>query len=551
MAGKAGFVAMTDELYRQRKAYTLALVGAFGGMMFGWVSGVIGGVLTLDSFQKSFALDKNSKNFGDIQGNVVSVLQAGCIAGAMSSFFFSQRFGRKWAILMADVVFIIGTVMQTCAGLNTTSLGLLYAGRFIAGMGKGLITAVVPAYISESAPKQIRGRCVGMIQLYHSAGMMLGFFINYGLSRRNYLGALQWRLPFALQLLPGVFLFVGLLFQNESPRWLVERDDIPKARRALSRVRALSEEDPTLLQELNEIVADFKKNPRRSFAQQFRSFPASKATLYPFCMAIILNACQQLTGTNSMNYYSPQVFENVGVKSVSSRLLLTGIYGVVKFVCTALSLVFLTEQLGRKWSLIISGSGMAFSMYYIGIQGATAGSSTKLTGSSYFAIICVMMYSAFFAFGWGPVPWVLCSECAPNHMRSLIMASALMTQWLFNFLIAFITPILMEKITYGTFLVYGAGCLLGVVFIVFGVPESKKIPLEKVHVLFEGKIIRGALRDIVPSRARAKALAAESARQGKEGRSDREMSEHNAGGEKGSPKADGKEARKCVGGENV
>ncbi|KAI4211726.1 MAG: hypothetical protein LQ351_005500 [Letrouitia transgressa] len=552
--GKGRFAAMTEDLYRQRKAYILALIGAFGGMIFGWVSGVIGGVLTLASFQKSFALDKNSKDFGDLQGNIVSILQAGCIAGAMSSFFFSQRFGRKWAILMADVVFLVGTVMQTCAGLNTTSLGLLYAGRFIAGMGKGLITAVVPAYISESAPKQIRGRCVGLIQLYHSTGMTLGFFVNYGLSRRDYLGAMQWRIPFALQMVPGVCLFVGLLFQNESPRWLVERGDTLKARRALSRVRALSEEDPTLVQELDEIIADFEKNPRRSFPEQFRSLPTSKATLYPFCMAIILNACQQSTGTNSMNYYSPQVFENVGISSVSSVLLLTGIYGVVKLVCTAVSLVFLTEQLGRKWSLIISGSGMAFSMFYIGIQGAVVGTSTKLTGSSYFAIVCVMLYSAFFAFGWGPVPWVLCSECAPNHLRSLIMASALMTQWLFNFLVAFISPILLEKITYGTFLVYGGGCLLGVVIIVFGVPESKKIPLEKVHVLFEGNIIKGALRDIVPSRARAKALAAGSAPQGKDGGSARTMSEANAGGEKGRPEAEGKEARKRVdggGGDNV
>ncbi|KAL9037757.1 MAG: hypothetical protein Q9214_005557 [Letrouitia sp. 1 TL-2023] len=551
MVGKARFTAMTDELYRQRRAYMLSLVGAFGGMMFGWVSGVIGGVLTLASFQKSFALDENSKNFGDIQGNIVSVLQAGCIAGAMSSFFLSERFGRKAAIMMADVVFIIGTVMQTCAGLNTTSLRLLYAGRFIGGLGKGLITAVVPAYIGENAPKHIRGRCIGIMQLFHSGGMMLGFFINFGFSRRNYLGALQWRIPFALQLVPGVCLFVGLLFQNESPRWLVESGDIPKARRALSRVRALSEEDPTLLQELDEIVATFQKNPRQSFWQQLRSLLSSKATFYPFCIAIMLNTCQQWTGTNSMNYYSPQIFKNVGVASISSRLLLTGIFGIVKFVCTAISLAFLTEQLGRKWSLIISGSGMAFSMYYIGIQGAIVGTSTKLTGSSYFAIICVMMYAAFFAFGWGPVPWMLCAECAPNHMRSLIMASALMTQWLFNFVIAFITPILLEKITYGTFLVYGAGCLLGVVWIVFGVPETKKIPLEKVHLLFEGNIIRGALRDIVPSRARAKALAADSIPQEKEGGSDRETSVDSAGGEKGSSQADGEEARKRVGGENV
>ena len=254
----------------------------------------------------------------------------------------------------------------------------------------GLISAVVPSYIGENANKEIRGRCIGTMQLFNVTGIMLSYFVNYGMSAHTSLGALQWRIPFALQMLPGVLLFVGLLFQNESPRWLVEKGDVSKARRALCRVRAKTEDDPVLLQELQEVIEDFRDQKRLSLFQQFGIIISSKSTFYRFSMAVSLMFWQQWTGTNSINYYSPQIFQSIGLASTSVGLFATGIYGVVKVVCTALGLAFTTEQLGRKWSLIIGGVGQAFAMYAIGIQGAVA--SKGLTPSSYFAIVCVYLF---------------------------------------------------------------------------------------------------------------------------------------------------------------
>jgi len=119
------------------------------------------GVLTMDAFQHSFALDKDSKDFANLQGNIVSVLQAGCFFGALSSFYVSNTFGRKWALIIADVIFILGSLIQTLCGIGTTSLTQLYIGRVIGGFGVGLISAVVPTYIGENAPRAIRGRCIG------------------------------------------------------------------------------------------------------------------------------------------------------------------------------------------------------------------------------------------------------------------------------------------------------------------------------------------------------------------------------------------------------
>ena len=278
----------------------LTAVASFGGMLFGWDTGMIGGILTLPAFQTSFALNKHSKSFSNLQGNIVSVLQAGCFFGAMASFFVSDRFGRRTALFVADAIFILGSVLQVCAGLHTTSLSLLYVGRVIGGFGVGLISAVVPSYIGENANKEIRGRCIGTMQLYNVTGIMLSYFVNYGMSSHTSLGALQWRIPFALQMLPGVFLFVGLLFQNESPRWLVEKRNIPKARQVLSRVRARTQDDPVLRQELQEIIEDFRQNERIPLSRQLNMIVSSRPMFYRFSMAIVLMFWQQWTGEVSL-----------------------------------------------------------------------------------------------------------------------------------------------------------------------------------------------------------------------------------------------------------
>lgn len=115
----------------------------------------------MDAFQHSFNLDSKSSDFANLQGNIVSVLQGGCFFGAAASFWLSDKIGRKWSLVSADLIFIIGSIVQTCSGIGTTNLTQLYIGRFIGGFGVGLISAVVPTYIGENANREIRGRCIG------------------------------------------------------------------------------------------------------------------------------------------------------------------------------------------------------------------------------------------------------------------------------------------------------------------------------------------------------------------------------------------------------
>ena len=339
---------------------------------------------------------------------------------------------------------------------------------------------------------------------------MLSYFVNYGIEK-NFKGRadLKWRIPFALQMLPGLLLLVGILSQNESPRWLVEKNRIDDARRALSQVRSKPEQDPSVQHELQEIINDFRGRNKLSLVQQSRAAFENSKIFYRCSMAIILMFWQQWSGTNSINYYSPQIFASIGVKGTAAGLFATGIYGVVKVVFTLFGLMLATEQIGRKWLLIIGGAGQAFAMFYIGIHSGVVGpalSHANLNGSGVFAIVSVYLFVVFYSFSWGPIPFILSAESVPNHLRSLVMALALMTQWLFNFVIAKITPIMLSNITYGTFLLFGCASTLACLYAIFCVPETRRVPLESVYLLFEGSIIKGCVNDVFPSRSRAREL---------------------------------------------
>jgi SP family sugar:H+ symporter-like MFS transporter len=336
---------------------------------------------------------------------------------------------------------------------------------------------------------------------------MLSFFVNYGIITSSVSGTpLQWRIPFALQMIPGVFLLAGLTTPLESPRWLVEKGRIADARNALSRVRRKDTNDPSVSHELEDIIADFAGHENLSLWQQLKASCSNRSIFYQVSMGVILMFWQQWTGTNSINYYAPQIFSSIGIQGQKSGLFATGIYGVVKVVITSIGLMLATEQIGRKYSLMIGSAGQAFAMFYIGIHGAVSPTvpGAALNGSGTFAIISVYLFVVFYSIGWGPIPFVLAAECSPNHVRSLTMALALMTQWLFNFVIARTVPIMLNSITYGTFLLFGCCSICCFLYAMIFVPETAKVPLESIPKLFEKNIIRGAIMDNLPRHRRAK-----------------------------------------------
>ncbi|KAJ7592913.1 general substrate transporter [Mycena floridula] len=486
------------DLSRYRNAYILALSAALGSVFYGWDIGIIGGLLALPSFQSYFGLDKKTAaDRANLSGNIVSVLQAGCFFGALSTGYLSGRFGRKRCLIASGLIYIVGSVIQAVVGLGSSKevgLKVLYFSRFFAGIGVGMVSALVPSYVSESTPRAIRGRCTGCIQLANNIGIMLSFWVNYSVSKDLPESEMQWRLPLWIQIIPGVLFVIAMIFQPESPRWLVENERYEEALKSLASTTRTSVDDPEVLATVEEIKVDFQGKEDLSLWQQFRGMGESKAIALRCFIPSLVMFFQQWTGTNSINYYSPQIFASLGISGTTSGLFATGIYGVVKVVSVGLVLMFAVEGMGRKRCLIIGGLGQGLTMLWIGgFSGIHPGSG--LVPASYVSIVAVYLYAVAYCIGFGPVPWVVASEVAPNHLRTITMSLAIGVNWLFSFTISKITPIMLNSIHYGTFLLFGFCCLFMSAWAYVCYPETAGFALEDIHYLFEKDVIVRSLQD--------------------------------------------------------
>ncbi|KAH0585339.1 hypothetical protein H2248_008580 [Termitomyces sp. 'cryptogamus'] len=487
-----------DEILQYRNAYTLALSASMGSIFYGWDVGLIGGVLSMSSFQSYFGLDtKTASQRADLSGNIVSVLQAGCFFGALSTDYLSSRFGRKPSLLASGVIYLIGSLIQSIAGIGSsqdTGLSVLYFSRFLGGWGVGMVSALVPSYVSECTPRSIRGRCTGLMQLANNIGIMHSFWINYGSQRDITPGEMQWRIPFILQMIPGILFLLTVCFQPESPRWLVEHGKEEAAAKALAFVGRTSPEDGDILRTIEEIKASFVGKEDPPLLKQFLAMGESRVIALRCFIPSLVMFFQQWTGTNAINYFSPQIFASLGISGETSGLFATGIYGVVKVVSVGLVLIFAVESLGRKKCLIIGGLGQAAMMLWIGGYSGIH-RSTDIVPASYVSIIAVYFYAVFYCVGWGPLPWVIAAEVAPNHLRTASLAIAIGINWLFSFIISKLTPIMLNNMTYGTFLLFGFCCVVMTLWAYFLLPETKGYALEEIRYLFENDVILRALVD--------------------------------------------------------
>jgi len=478
------------EIYGWR-AFAMAGSACFGGMLFGFDIGTIGGVLELKEFQDKYDitnLDKVGK--ANLNANIASTLQAGCFAGCFVASWFADRWGRKMALQVAGLVTIVGCVIQAVA---MGSLEAMYVGRFVAGLGVGGASMVVPLYISENAPRGIRGGLTSLYQLFIATGTCLAFWVNYGSLMHLSGGAQVYIVPLALQALPAVLLVGCMALNKESPRFLAKQDKWEEATTVLARMRNLPSSHAYVQDEIKDI-ADQLEHERmlvagasvKDLLKEMFTIPGNRKRAL---ISIGLMICQQMTGTNAINYYAPQIFAALGLKGNAVKLFATGIYGIVKMVGCFAFLIFAADSLGRRRSLLWTSIAQGLAMFYIGIYMRVDPPvlNEPVPGAGYFALVCVFLFALFFQFGWGPVCWIYVSEIPAARLRSLNVAIAAATQWLFNFVVARATPNMMATMGqggYGTFFTYGSFCFTMFIFVWFLIPETKGLSLEKMDDLF-------------------------------------------------------------------
>ncbi|KAJ0379757.1 hypothetical protein COL26b_001908 [Colletotrichum chrysophilum] len=411
----------------------IALVASMAALSMGYDTAVIGGTMSLDSFVRDFGIDNMTPSERDnSQANIASMFQVGAFFGALLTFPVAEKYGRKRAIMTAALVFCVGGAMMS--GANGM-LELVYAGRAIGGLGIGMATMTVPVYIAETSPPSIRGRLVGVFEIFSQGGGMLGFWINYATDRTiDERERAQWIVPLALQLLPAVLLFFGIMFCPESPRWLARGDDFEAAEKVLVYIRGLPVDHPYVQNEMREIrqQVEERSTMRLSKKQQFRKLLAP-GTRNRVGVGAFVMFLQSFTGVNIMTYFSPRIFETLGIVGTSNKLFSTGIYGVAKMLGMILFAVWVVEKIGRRGGLL-----------------------------------------------WGSV----IAEIFPLDVRMFCVAISTASTWLGSFVVARATPFMITDLGYGTYFMF-AGFLIGIgLWSFFCVPETKGVSLEEMDALF-------------------------------------------------------------------
>ncbi len=461
----------------------ITLIATLGGLLFGYDTAVISGAVgSLRAyFIDSQHLGTDAAN--SLLGFVVSSALIGCIVGGIIGGWVSTTIGRKRGLIIAALLFLVSALGSAAPEFLFAPIGhggpdyiwhfVFY--RIVGGIGVGLASMLSPMYIAEIAPAKIRGHLVAWNQLAIIFGMLVVYFVNYGIARAGgsdndaWLNAVGWRWMFASGAIPSA-LFLGLLFLvPETPRYLMLKGREGEARAVLSRLVTPEESE--------QEIADIRESLGEHHSGKLFSFGALVVVI-----GIMLSIFQQFVGINVVLYYAPEIFKGMGL-STNASLLQTILVGGVNLLFTVVA-ILTVDRLGRKPLQIIGALVMAASMIALGAD-------LMLHDKGTLALVCMLVYIAGFAVSWGPVTWVLLSEIFPNQIRGKAMAVAVAAQWIANYAVSSTFPILKDspylKAQFDggfPYFVYGVMGILAALFMWKFVPETKGRTLEQMEALW-------------------------------------------------------------------
>ncbi|EXJ91290.1 hypothetical protein A1O1_04400 [Capronia coronata CBS 617.96] len=479
------------------RAYYVVALCSIGSFLFAYDTGIVGGVLTLPSFQNDFRYSKAEKT--QVNSNCVSILQAGAFFGCFGIWPLTSWLGRRWGFIIASAVFSVGAIMQV---VNTHSIGVFYAGRVISGLGTGAATVLVPIFSAEMAPKEIRGKLGSCFQLLFACGVTVSYWVDYaaqaGISSDS---SMQWQIPVGLQLVPGVFLGLGMILVKESTRWLAKKGRNEEAYASLLWVRG-GVDGPEIRAEFSEILAGIELELVESEGLTWKELllPSNR---FRMIIAITIQLAQQLTGNTSLAYYAPQIFATIGAGN--KTMFITGFFGIIKIAGVAVFQLFLVERIGRRIPFMGGAFAMGSFMLIIALIVAThppKPSATGITSSGAAGIAMVYLEAFSFNMSWGPLTWLYIGEIFPSRIREIGVATGAASQWLFNFVMSQITPHAIANIGWRTFLMFAIFNYAIIFYSYFLIKETKGKSLEEMEVVF-GTVDRLPSKDVDELEAQA------------------------------------------------
>ncbi|KAJ8132743.1 hypothetical protein O1611_g886 [Lasiodiplodia mahajangana] len=488
--GKEGFAG----IFGNRYVTLCAAFAALGGGLFGYDQGVISVTLVMPQFIEAYPEIAAPGRGAFNKGILTAILELGAFLGALNQGWLADKISRKRSIVVAVVIFLFGSALQTGAMNYDT----LVAGRFIGGIGIGMLAMVGPLYISEIAPPRTRGTLLTLQELSIVTAIVIAYYTTYG--TRYIQSEWSFRLPFFLQIPPALLLGAGVHFLPYSPRWLVSKGRNDEALQVLSRLRALPTTDDRVLKEWLDIRAEctfcrevsMERHPKlhdgrmssRIKLQLIYYLDCFRGRLWKRThVAIGLMFFVQFGGVNALIYYSPTLFAGMGL-GYDMQLNLSGALNVAQMVACFWSLWGL-DRYGRRPCLLGGAVCMFISHFIIAIlvglySNNWAAHSDKAWVSVAFLFFFMLTYSAT----WGPIPWAMPSEIFPISVRAKGVAYGTMSNWFNNFIVGLITPPLISNTGFGTYVFFATFCFVAIFWTWFFVPETKNKTLEQMDEVF-------------------------------------------------------------------
>jgi MFS transporter, SP family, arabinose:H+ symporter len=446
--------------------WTISLVAALGGLLFGYDWVVIGGAKPF--YEQFFELTQPSQ-----QGWAMSCALIGCLLGALLAGTMSDRFGRKRLLIVSACLFAISSIGTGSA--NTFSM--FVAWRIAGGLAIGLASTLSPMYIAEVAPAHVRGRLVSINQLTIVIGILLAQIVNWRIAKpvpphataeqilNSWNGQVGWRWMFGVTALPAALFFGGMLLVPESPRWLAKRGVHDKAQRILARIGGNSYAD----QAVAEIEATLVRERQSAGLKELFTAGVTK----PLLIGVVLAVFQQWCGINVIFNYAQEVFFAAGFQ-ISDMLFNIVITGTVNLVFTFVAMATV-DRFGRRILMLGGAAGLAVinlllgTAYHAHIQGT-------------YTVVLVVAAIACYAMSLAPVTWVVISEIFPNRIRGTAVSLAVAALWIASFILIVTFPELNRKVgAAGTFWTYGIICIAGFFFIHRKLLETKGKTLEEIE----------------------------------------------------------------------
>jgi len=426
-----------------------SLVGALGGLLFGFDTAVIAGTthgLTVADHLTPTTL-----------GLTVSIALWGTVIGAIASGEPGQKYGGRETLRFLAVCYVVSAL--GCAfAWNWYALVVF---RFIGGLGIGGSSVLGPVYIAEIAPAKWRGRLVGMFQINIVVGILLAYLSNYCIAR--WIGGPDdWRWMLGVAAIPALLFLVLLFTIPQSPRWLATQNRREEAHGVLTLIGAADPEG-----ELDEIMASIHLERSQKEEALF-----SWKYHFPLFLAITIGAFNQLSGINAILYYLSDIFAAAGFSQISGDLQAVAV-GAMNLLAT-LAAMTVIDKIGRKALLLIGSVGMAISLGGVAAVFFTHSHQRDL-------LWCLLAFIGFFAISQGAVIWVYIGEVFPNRVRAKGQSVGSSSHWIMNAIISFAFPILAKSSGAYPFVFFAVMMVVQFFLVLFFFPETKGVSLEELQ----------------------------------------------------------------------